>query len=82
MHDARAEPLALGVRNDVGDSGIHRRDERVGGAEVKADDFAHGKVFLATDETQIRNGFRNDFIRKAGIETELIAVLFPLFLLS
>lgn len=41
VDDAGAEAVPVGVGDDVGDARVHGRDERVGSAEVEADDFRH-----------------------------------------
>jgi hypothetical protein len=41
MDHRRRQPPALGIGDDVRDARIHRRDQRIGGAQVDADDFAH-----------------------------------------
>jgi len=48
MHDAWAEALTTGIRDHIGDAGVHRRNERVGGAKVNADDLAHAGVERVT----------------------------------
>jgi hypothetical protein len=59
MHDGRREPAALGIRDDERDAGVDRRHERIGRAEVDADNGVHAlklprifrteQAFLAPD---------------------------------
>ena len=42
VDDGRREPLPVGVRDDQRDAAVHRGNQRMRGAEVDADDSAHG----------------------------------------
>ena len=42
MHDRWREPPALGVGDHEGNARIHRGDQRIRGAQIYADNFAHG----------------------------------------
>ena len=41
MHDGRRKPLAVRVRDDERDAAVHDGDQRIGRAEINADDFTH-----------------------------------------
>jgi hypothetical protein len=41
MHHGRRQSPALGVREDIRDAAVHRGNQRIGCAQIYADDFAH-----------------------------------------
>jgi hypothetical protein len=44
MHHRRRQALALGVRDDIRNAAVHDGDERIGGAEINADNLAHERA--------------------------------------
>src|SRR5882724_3780040 len=44
VNDRWRQPLAVGIGNDIGDAGIDRRDQRVGGSQINAD-YSHFRYF-------------------------------------
>ena len=42
MNDRRSEPAAFGIRDYQWDAGVNRGHQRVGGAQINADDATHG----------------------------------------
>ncbi len=75
MHDGRREAPPLGIRYDEGNARIHRGDEGIRGAQIYADNLAHGcGGYLNHEPAGMNMIFRRNFIARSNPANSIFSV--------